>query len=114
VVVGDGYGVFILCDVEGYESVLLDPTRVPGLTQSHMLVEAHEIQSPGVIKSLIARFCSSHLIDQFDSRRRVLADFPGRGPLTRLIPDHIKLRMMGEGRPGTMSWLWMRPRATAE
>ncbi len=111
---GDGCGVFVLCDVEGYESVLLDPDRVPGLARAHLLVEVHEVESPGITHALTGRFRGSHKIDFINSQARVLADFPDGGPLNRLIPKRIKLRMMGEGRPGPMSWLWMRPRALAQ
>ena len=37
----------VICDVEGYEEVLLDPVEVPRLTNTAILVELHDFVIPG-------------------------------------------------------------------
>ena len=100
----------IVCDVEGYESVLLDPARVPRLAQAHILVELHELGHRGIAELLRARFEGTHQIEQIWEEPRSANDYPFRTCYTRLLPERILLNAVNEWRSADQSWLWMRPR----
>lgn len=102
----------VVCDVEGYEDVLLDPSRVPRLRDAYILVEMHDFLVPGLTARVTERFTGTHTIEEIPFARRAAADFPIRTLYTRIIPGSYKLGYMGEGRPANMTWLWMRPKST--
>ena len=100
----------IVCDAEGYESVLLDPCLVPQLSHAFMLVELHQLKCPGITELLRARFERSHRIDEIGQELRSAGEFPYRTFYTRLLPDRLVLNAISEWRSEQQSWLWMRPR----
>jgi hypothetical protein len=102
--------VLIVCDVEGYESELLDPHIVPELARAHVLVELHELRSPGITALLQARFEGSHQIVQIWQGPRSARRFPFHTIYTQLIPDRFIINTMNEWRSEQQSWFWMRPR----
>jgi len=57
----------VICDIEGYEAVLLDPELVPNLQYVDMLVEVHENsdESNETEELLKHRFCQTHQIIKF-------------------------------------------------
>ncbi|MFO0810544.1 MAG: hypothetical protein U0746_18105 [Gemmataceae bacterium] len=112
-VVADGRDTLVVCDTEGYEDVLLNPSAVEGLGRCHVLVETHDFLRPGVTDELCRRFSPSHHVTRILSRPRLPSDFPGRNWAARLAPSRLLLRAVGEGRPGPMTWLWMTPLAVA-
>ena len=93
----------IICDVEGAELAILDPSIVPGLLRSDILVELHEWHSPQLSETIRQRFEKTHQIETICSRRRTLADLPLG---MRLSPAQAKA-CMDEFRPGPMAWFWM-------
>ena len=102
----------VVIDVEGFESELLDPLRVPGLLNAVILVECHDFAVPGVTEAINAAMANTHLISKFVSQTRTINDFPECTlKRLRLIPQRYLLRMMQEGRPAPMTWLLIRPRA---
>jgi hypothetical protein len=105
----DGRATLVLCDVEGYEDTLLDPTEVDGLGRCHILVETHDVLRPGLTATLRCRFRATHAITTIQSRSRTVSDFAIRTWVARLIPPRIRVRAVNEGRPGPMTWLWMEP-----
>lgn len=102
--------VVVICDVEGYERVLLDPSIVPSLSRSWVLVELHEFASPGVAELLSQRFRNTHRIDRIWQTNRTKADYPFDIWLTRFLPDAYASYRVQEFRPEKMSWFWMEPR----
>ncbi|TWT36114.1 hypothetical protein KOR34_10130 [Posidoniimonas corsicana] len=102
---------FLLCDVDGYETELLDPRRVGSLTRCAMLVELHEFARPGVTAEFLRRFGATHDIEILWQSPRTAADFPFEGVLTRLLPSRYRRHMVDELRPSEQSWLWMTPKA---
>jgi hypothetical protein len=108
-VLGDGAGAFVLCDCEGYEEVLLDPSCVPGLRQAHLLVESHDFIVPNIAEKLIARFAPTHRIERIWQTERTPEDYPFSSAYIRLLPARYRAWAAGEGRPARMSWLWMVP-----
>jgi hypothetical protein len=53
----------VLCDIEGGEESLLDPSAAPALSQMDMIVELHDGFAPGIQETLIQRFQQSHEIE---------------------------------------------------
>jgi len=100
----------VICDVEGYEDNLLNPALVPALRHVWTLVELHEFVRPGITQLLVARFESSHAIEQIWQDTRSRAEYPFRTLGTTLLPSSYLDWAVSEWRPETMSWLWMKPR----
>ena len=100
----------IICDVEGYEAVLLDPRLIPRLREVSIIVELHEFARRGVGDLLRERFTPSHSISQIVSAPRTWKDFPRKSLTSQILPRKLALRAMNEGRRQTMTWLWMVPK----
>ena len=62
--------LLIVCDCEGYEIILLQPTRVPALVQADILVELHDQERPGLTSLLLARFQATHSVTLITSVER--------------------------------------------
>lgn len=102
---------FVLCDVEGYESELMDPQRVPELEKAYILVELHEFKHPGIGQLLRRRFEHSHTTEELCQQRVPAEDFPFSTFFTRLIPRFVIAATVREPRPEKVSWLWLQPKA---
>jgi hypothetical protein len=100
---------FVICDVEGYEAVLLDPVTVPSLRRTFVLVESHEFIERGISKEIRERFAATHEITHIGQQERTIADFPFQTFYTRCLPARYLLWAVGESRPEQMSWFWMEP-----
>jgi hypothetical protein len=98
----------IICDVEGYETELLDPELVPGLRHSSVLVELHDAPGLPISETIRQRFQRSHKITEVESAPRTWLDFPAKNLFARLLPKSLALRAMNESR-GFQKWFWMRP-----
>jgi hypothetical protein len=61
---------FLLCDVEGYESTLLDADAVPGLRKCDFLVETHDGVNAEITPALLSRFASSHTVRSIKTESR--------------------------------------------
>jgi hypothetical protein len=102
----------VVCDVEGYEDVLLDPAAVPGLEKCWILVELHEAAANGVTSRLKDRFSATHTIAEIPERKRTRADYPYSTLFTKLLPEYYVTFVVREHRKERMTWLWMTPKAT--
>lgn len=100
-----GDKALVICDCEGFERTLLDPSAVPSLKQVTILVETHDMLAPGVTDELTARFKPTHAITTIDAEPRVIGDFP----IASDLEDSRKVRFMDEYRPPGMKWLYMTP-----
>jgi hypothetical protein len=109
-----GGKIIVICDVEGYESVLLDTKLVPQLTRSHILVELHELHYQGITELLRTRFERSHRIEQIWVEQRSAKDFPFQTFYTRLFPGRFLHNIVNEWRSDDQSWLWMQPRKASD
>ncbi len=94
----------VLCDIEGAEIELLDPTAAPGLLKADILVECHDTMTPGITQRLISRFTPSHVIRRID-RALDSAALPG---WMEELSDLDRLVALWEWRMGPTPWLWMR------
>lgn len=93
----------VICDIEGAEAELLDPTRADGLLHADILVECHPKAAPGITDTLRTRFAASHKVTEL-----------GRQIDDRLLPgwmeelsDLDRLIALWEWRTGPTPWLWM-------
>lgn len=101
----------IVMDAEGMEDSLLDPSKIPILIKTHILVELHELRVPGISKIISSRFCNTHVITKIDSRERLISDFPaGVSWRAKFLPRKVVLRSMEEGRGWPMSWYYLKPK----
>lgn len=100
----------VVCDVEGYEKVLLDPASVPALRKAAILVEAHEFIDRGITKRLEGRFAATHTVETVWQTSRSRSEFPWRTPYIRCLPASYLDWALSEWRPETMCWLWMQPK----
>jgi hypothetical protein len=101
----------VVCDVEGYETTLLDPAAVPSLATAWVLVELHEFIVAGVGEMIRCRFADSHRITEIAQTHRTRADYPYLPWYTRLLPAAYATYPVNEFRPAQMSWLWLEPHA---
>lgn len=107
-----GAGTLLICDIEGGEAELLDPTRSPALRRTDVLVEVHEASgdSRELSRLLRGRFETTHEIaeilprDRMEWARLQLAKFAGRLDLQTLQQAADELRAAGN------HWLWMKSR----
>jgi hypothetical protein len=93
----------VVCDCEGYELELLDPTQVPALQQADIIVELHDLLRPGITPSLMARFGSSHDIELVSARTRQ----PDHYPALLVLDAPSRARAVSEYRGGPQQWAVM-------
>lgn len=94
----------VLCDIEGAEEALLDPVQVPKLASADIVVEIHELYSPGLSKRLLSRFAESHELTLVDRWQSELTDdpyFKDKADLDRLVATM-------ELRDGPTPWAVLR------
>ena len=107
VVAGAG-SKLIICDVEGFETTLLDPSRAPGLRSCSILVELHDTPADPISETIRERFRHSHRIEEVLSADRTWDDFPAKNVFARALPRTLALRAMNEARD-IQRWFWMQP-----
>lgn len=100
----------VVCDVEGYEEILLKPDAIPALTRAHLLVEMHDFVHPGITERLTGRFALTHHVRRIWQEPRRRRDLPYYTLGTMLLPKRYLDWAVSEWRPVRMSWLWMEPR----
>ncbi len=98
-------GSVIICDIEGAEDGLLDPSAVPALKEAHILVEVHDCFHPGLSARLADRFRASHAVTRLDrhiAQTALPAWMDGLSDLDRVLA-------LWEWRAGDTPWLWLTP-----
>ena len=105
----------IAIDVEGAEVELLDPVKAPGLKDSLVFVELHDIHLPGCTDTIRERFSETHEIQEFFTLERKLSAFPFhwmKAPPLLWIRSYRKalVESMTESRPGPQNWFLMIPK----
>ncbi|MEM6529845.1 MAG: hypothetical protein AAF653_16215, partial [Chloroflexota bacterium] len=95
----------LIVDVEGDETLLLDPQRAPALENTTIIVESHDFL--GCKKPILLEcFESTHEIHVISATARNPDNYP---MLNLLSPRHRHLALY-EFRPAPMEWLVMTPR----
>jgi ribosomal protein L11 methylase PrmA len=97
----------LVIDCEGAELSLLDPNTVPSLSRASILVESHDCVTAGITDTLIQRFSHSHVIQSVSQQFKD----PYQFEFLKELSDCDKWALVHEGRPSTMTWLYMTPRA---
>lgn len=93
----------VVCDVEGGEQELLDPSSIPALTNADILVELHDFIIPGISDEIRQRFTRTHHIMDIPAQPRQLRDWPA----SLSLPQAYRRTALSEYRPGGMRWFWM-------
>lgn len=96
----------VVCDVDGYETELMDPERIPELLSATLLIETHDCFVPGVCGLLKERFSDSHLIREIHMSG---PDFSDRPELVGLKMHEVEA-LVGSDRPMLQTWLQMWPK----
>jgi hypothetical protein len=97
----------IVCDCEGCELQLLNPELVAGLTQSDVVVELHDMITPDITPTIIARFETTHKITLVDSQERDPAAYPQLKDFDRLT----QRTAVAEFRDGSMQWGYLQAKS---
>lgn len=100
----------VVCDVEGAEKELLDPSRIAPLRTATVVVETHDHLAAGCEQLLRERFSATHDIVLRRAQPRTEADLPCPLPpgCAWLMPTAVN--SMHEGRHATQPWLVMTPK----
>jgi len=102
----------VVMDVEGAESLLLDPFVIPEISKVHILVELHDFIFRQIGDLLVERFTKTHEIEQIVSEPRTVEDYPFPVPrLHAVLLRKYLLRLISEERPGQMRWFLLTPRS---
>jgi hypothetical protein len=104
-------GAVVVCDVEGYEKQLLNPTLVSALSRAVILVELHDFIVPDITELLAERFAETHSIKHIWQESRDRSDFPWRTLGTMMLPQSYIDWAVNEWRPVRMAWFWMEPKS---
>jgi hypothetical protein len=100
-----GYSL-VICDCEGYETELLQPSVAPVLINSDILVELHDLLKPGITPLIMERFSASHNILIIDSVGRNPADYP----IIDFLPLDKRATAVSEFRNGPQQWAFLTPK----
>jgi hypothetical protein len=97
----------LIMDCEGCEAVLLDPTLVPALRTTEVVVELHDFCSPHVSDLICERFGVTHKVSLMEAKERtevpdIIQDLPLH--LQRFVVDEHRPRL-----PRPMSWAHLVP-----
>jgi len=101
-----GRRAFVMLDVEGAETDLLQPDRAPALAAMPIIVETHDLYRPGTMAELVRRFTPSHEIIVVEQQPK-LFDMP---PWLQSLPHLDQLLAVWEWRAKPTPWLVMTPK----
>jgi tRNA G37 N-methylase Trm5 len=100
----------VICDIEGYESELLDPAQIGNLRNADILVEIHPHQALSLTDTqtlLISRFAQSHHVTALQATSRPLATWQALCG-NRLSPAELAAALNEHRSYPDQSWLWLK------
>ncbi len=103
---------FLMMDVEGAEECLLDPVKIPGLKNTFILFESHDIINPGIGGRVVRRFLDSHNILEISARYRRTQDLEF---LPQWLVRYLQYDLLGHllerpDQPERMRWFYLEPK----
>ena len=101
---------WVICDVEGYEDVLLRPALLSNSASASYIVEVHEFAKATLKQDLLDRFSATHDCQVITAAKRAPEEFPFPSTLTRMLPSMFVTGPMSEFRPREMCWMVMTPK----
>jgi hypothetical protein len=101
-------GAFIICDCEGFEETILDPSKVLALEHCSILVELHEMFVEGVAGTIKKRFVHSHNTLEIVSKEKTLMMYPHLANFGLRESDIDEGRTTYNNKP--QSWLYLTPK----
>lgn len=96
----------LFVDCEGAEIDILDINLSPSLSKSSIIVECHDCMNPIITETLINRFRNTHDIKITSQTFKN----PYKFDFLNHLSDCDKWALVHEGRPSTMSWLYITPK----
>jgi SAM-dependent methyltransferase len=93
----------VICDIEGAEEELLDPTQFSALSGHDIIVELHEVYRAGITERLRQRFSATHtitFINHQPKRANLPVDMHG-------LTEMDEFLCVYEGRGGPTPWFVM-------
>jgi hypothetical protein len=106
----NGEPLLIIIDIEGAESHLLKPGKIPSLTNAHIIVEVHDYLDDRLGDTVSSQLKSTHVVEEVRTQTRTFRDFyEPRALWVRfwLLP-YLK-QYADELRPGPMRWFCCTP-----
>lgn len=94
----------VICDCEGCELDVLDPTIAPEYAKTDILVECHGFLDSSITTRLYKRFSATHTIKKIVNKPKKNYTSPELTALQLKITPEMLL----EHRPEKVSWLWMQ------
>ena len=103
-----GRRALVLCDREGAEIEVIEPSRTPGLARATVIVETHEWVRNGLAEELERRLAPTHDVSWVQQQPRWRNDHPelAEVPASDYMDHELALT---EFRPQPMRWLVARP-----
>ena len=106
-----GQKLIVLCDIEGAEKDLLNPSVSPSLAGMDLIVESHECLAHGITRLLMERFNSTHEITLVeDNGQRQMDNVPA---WFNSLAHLDQLLAVWEWRSGPTPWLIMKTKTKA-
>lgn len=99
----------VFMDVEGAELELLDPDRVPALSNCFIMVEIHDTVSPTLGDTIKMRFKDSHLFTEIWQEERTIKDVTIASLWKNVLKTQFE-KIIHEGRGNKMRWFVFEPR----
>ena len=96
--------LLVVCDIEGHEKEVLASSCIANIFQADILVEIHDFVDADVSSVIRERFSATHSIETVCSRERTSDDLPEHVG----APNSALLEIVGEERPTTMEWFWLK------
>lgn len=96
----------IFSDCEGAEAEILDPSSVPALSSTDMIIECHRVGSVDTAAALMNDFDATHHVIAFGEGSRNPHDLDELKDMT----EYERWLVAHEGRPEAMTWIEARAR----
>jgi hypothetical protein len=107
----NGQPSLVIVDIEGAEGHLLEPGKIHGLANAHIIVEIHDYVGGSVGETVSSSLTSTHVIEEVRNQSRTFRDFHEPRALWKrfwFLP-YLK-QYADELRPGPMRWFCCTPR----